>query len=55
MISHSMQAGPLDLSTPSRRKVARRSGSVARFESEHKGATYGFSTWSTGGKSVLPE
>lgn len=34
--THTVQAGPLDLSTPSGRMVARQLGAVARFESEHK-------------------
>ncbi|GHH67456.1 serine recombinase [Streptosporangium violaceochromogenes] len=36
VITHTVQAGPLDLSTPSGRMVARQLGAVARFESEHK-------------------
>jgi DNA invertase Pin-like site-specific DNA recombinase len=36
--THTVQAGPLDLSTPSGRMVARQLGAVARFESEHKAA-----------------
>jgi site-specific DNA recombinase len=36
-ITHTVQAGPLDLSTPSGRMIARQLGAVARFESEHKG------------------
>jgi DNA invertase Pin-like site-specific DNA recombinase len=34
--THTVQAGPLDLSTPSGRMVARQLGAVARFESEHR-------------------
>lgn len=35
--THTCQAGPIDLSTPSGRMVARMLGAVARHESEHKG------------------
>lgn len=34
--THTVQAGPLDLSTPSGRMVARQLGAVARYESEHR-------------------
>lgn len=34
--THTAQAGPLDLSTPSGRMVARTLGAVARYESEHR-------------------
>ncbi|MCA1707415.1 MAG: recombinase family protein, partial [Actinobacteria bacterium] len=36
VITHTVQAGPLDLATPSGRMVARQLGAVARYESEHK-------------------
>lgn len=36
VITHTVQAGPLDLTTPSGRMVARQLGAVARYESEHK-------------------
>lgn len=36
IVTHTVKAGPLDLSTPSGRMVARQLGAVARFESEHK-------------------
>ena len=36
--THTCQAGPIDLSTPSGRMTARILGAVARHESEHKGA-----------------
>ncbi|MEV4286447.1 recombinase family protein [Nonomuraea bangladeshensis] len=36
VITHTVKAGPLDLSTPSGRMIARQLGAVARFESEHK-------------------
>lgn len=35
-VVHTVQAGPLDLSTPSGRLVARNLGAAARYESEHK-------------------
>lgn len=35
--THTVQAGPLDLSTPSGRMIARTLGAVARYESEHRG------------------
>ena len=35
--TYTVQAGPLDLSTPSGRMVARTLGAVARYESEHRG------------------
>src|SRR5690606_15917472 len=35
--THTCQAGPIDLSTPSGRMTARILGAVARHESEHKG------------------
>lgn len=38
VITHTVQAGLLDLTTPSGRMVARQLGSVARFESEQKAA-----------------
>jgi site-specific DNA recombinase len=34
--THTVQAGPLDLSSPSGRMVARQLGAVARYESEHR-------------------
>ncbi len=34
--AHTVQAGPLDLSSPSGRMVARQLGAVARYESEHR-------------------
>jgi site-specific DNA recombinase len=34
--THTVQAGPLDLSTPSGRMIARQLGAVARYESEHR-------------------
>ncbi|GGM65006.1 serine recombinase [Longimycelium tulufanense] len=37
IVTHTVKAGYLDLSTPSGRMVARQLGAVARFESEHKG------------------
>jgi site-specific DNA recombinase len=36
VVTHTVQAGPLDLATPSGRMVARQLGAVARYESEHK-------------------
>lgn len=36
VVTHTVKAGHLDLSTPSGRMVARQLGAVARFESEHK-------------------
>ncbi|GAA1877920.1 recombinase family protein [Pseudonocardia ailaonensis] len=36
VVTHTVQAGVLDLATPSGRMVARQLGAVARFESEHK-------------------
>jgi len=36
IVTQTVKAGPLDLSTPSGRMVARQLGAVARFESEHK-------------------
>jgi DNA invertase Pin-like site-specific DNA recombinase len=36
VITHTVKAGHLDLTTPSGRMVARQLGAVARFESEHK-------------------
>ncbi len=36
VLVHTVQAGEMDLSTPSGRMVARQLGSVARYESEHK-------------------
>lgn len=36
VVTHTVRAGLLDLSTPSGRMVARQLGAVARFESEHK-------------------
>lgn len=35
--THSVQAGPLDLATPSGRMIARQLGAVAQYESEQKG------------------
>lgn len=35
VVTHTVKAGPLDLSTPSGRMVARQLGAVARFEVEH--------------------
>jgi site-specific DNA recombinase len=37
VVTHTVQAGMWDLSTPSGRMVARQLGAVARYESEHKG------------------
>jgi site-specific DNA recombinase len=36
VLTHTVQAGLLDLSTPSGRLVARQLGAVARYEWEHK-------------------